>query len=174
MFKPTTKVPLTPDRFTDRLTQFLPKPLTATDWDDYGLTRIGEQPDAVVKEMLSLALYWMKSAMDAHYAGIAEVLLWPRLLERVADAWQPTYALAISDWDGFLAELPNRMGDYFRVTEQGGSALSVCTEACAYLEGQWAVRGHEQPALLALFTDSIASEAIGRVFETTELVAPNS
>ncbi len=57
--------------------------------------------------------------------------------------------------------------------EEGGSAVSVSSEAAAYLESNWVVRSEERGALLALFVDLVPVDGIGELFEEIELVAPS-
>lgn len=169
-----SKESLTPDQLVERLLRWLPPAPTPEVWEAYRLERVASTPGPLLRELLSLTLFWMKSALDAHYAGIAEILVWPRLLDAVRAQWQAVYGLAEPEWDAFLAELPARMAEYNRVKADGGSAVSVSTQAGAYLEEQWVIRSEEQPALLAFIVDHIATDAIGEIFEESELVPPSS
>lgn len=169
-----SKESLTPDQLVARLTTWFPPEPTPTLWEDYRLERAAATPGPLLRELLSLTLFWMKSALDAHYAGIGEVLVWPRLMDALRARWQPRYGLATAEWEPFVAELPVRMADYTRVKAEGGSAVAVATQAGAYLEESWVIRGEEQSALLAFIVDNIAADAIGDIFEDLELVPPSS
>ncbi len=168
-----SKVSMTPIQMAERLAGWFPPAPTPSLWEDYRLERVAPKAGSVFRELLSLTLFWMRSAMEAHYPGIAEVLVWPRVLALLHDQWGPVYQMAESEWEVFQAELPSRMAAYERVKAEGGSAVSVSTEAGAHLESNWVVRAEEQGALLALILDLVSAEGIGALFEEIELVAPS-
>ena len=168
-----SKVPTTPVQMADRLAALFPPPLTPALLADYGLGRVASQATPILRELLSLMLFWMQSALDAHYRGIGDVLVWPEVQRRLRERWKPGYGLAETEWEPFLAELPERAAAYQRVKEEGGSAVSVSSEAAAYLESNWVVRSEERGALLALFVDLVPVDGIGELFEEIELVAPS-
>lgn len=167
-----SKVPTTPVQMADRLAAFFPPPLTPGLLEEYGLGRAASQAAPIVRELLSLTLFWIRSALDAHYRSIGDVLVWPEVQGRLRDRWTSEYGLTEADWAVFVAELPARAADYQRVKAEGGSAVSVSSEAATYLESNWVVRSEERGALLALLVDVVPVDGIGDLFEEVELVAP--
>lgn len=167
-----SKQPATPAEMAERFVALLPPPLTADLLADYRLEHAGKNVRPLMCELLSLALYWITSALEAHYRGIGDVLVLPEVHRRLHARWTGEYRLAGAEWEPFLANLPARFEEYTRVQAEGGSAVSVSTQAGAYLESNWVVRTEDQPQVLALIVDLVSVEGIGDLFDEIELVAP--
>ncbi len=167
-----SKQPTTPQEMADRLAAFFPPSLTPDLLAGYRLEHVTTKWPPLMRELLSLTLYWITSALEAHYRGIGDVLVLPEVHRRLRARWGGDYRLPSAEWEPFLANLPARFAEYTRIKSEGGSAVSVSTQAAAYLESNWVVRTEDQPQVLALIVDLVAVEAIGDLFEEIELVAP--
>ena len=167
-----SKQPATPSQLADRLAAYFPPPLTPTVLEEYGLEQTASKTAELTREFLALSLFWIESALEAHYRGIGDVLVLPEVHRRLRERWTGGYGLKESDWERLLTELPDRFREYARVKNEGGSAVAVFSEAGMSLESNWVVRSEDQSQLLALMIDLIPVEPIGQLFDAYELVAP--
>ncbi len=167
-----SKHPATPAEMAERLVALFPPVLTPDLLTDYRLEHVARNSRSLMRELLSLTLYWMTSALEVHYRGIGDVLVLPEVHRRLHERWVGEYGFPSAEWEPFLANLPARCAEYTQIESEGGSALSVSTQAAAYLESNWVVRTEDQPQVLALIVDLVAVEGIGDLFEEIELVAP--
>ena len=165
-----SKQPATPSEMADQLAARFPPPLTVALLEEYGLEQVAPKAPELTRELLALCLYWVTTALEAHYPGIGDILVLPEVRCRLRERWTRVYNLAESEWQCFHVELAARFDDYNRVTREGGTAIAVSSVAAAYLESNWVVRSEEQPNLLSLIVDHIAVDAIGDVFEDYDLV----
>lgn len=167
-----SKQPVTPTEMAERFVALFPPVLTADLLADYRLEHLAKKSPRLMHELVSLTLFWMTSALELHYRGIGEVLVLPEVHRLLRERWIGEYGFASAEWEPFLATVPERCEEYTRVQAEGGSVVSLSTQAAAYLESEWVVRTEDQPQVLALILDLVAVDAIGELFEEVELAGP--
>src|SRR5574341_2113094 len=76
--------------------------------EDYGLSLSPAQGDQILRELLSLCLFWAWSALDAGLTDKNRDRVWAMLSQRVSDAWAPDLGLPLQDLESYPAELSQR------------------------------------------------------------------
>lgn len=120
-----SKQPATPTQLADLLVVLFPPPLTPVLLEEYGLNQLTPKTAELTRELLALSLFWMVSALEAHYRGIGDVLVLPEVRRHLCARWMTAYGMQDADWERFQAELPDRFRDYLRVKE-GAAAPWRC------------------------------------------------
>ena len=166
------KQPLTPLEAAEALFALLPKSFTQKTLDQYGLSFTTEQAQQVSRELLALSLYWIHSALTAHYRDIGDVLVIPELHRLLRERWTTVFRMPAAGWRTFLTEAEARRRDYLEVAEQGGGQIDIGNRAIARMESDWVTRPEQKAALLSLIVDLVPMEAIGKFVEVLELIPP--
>ena len=167
------KQPLTPLETAEALFALLPKSLTQKTLDQYGLSFTTEQTQQVSRELLSLSLYWIQSALTAHYKDIGDVLVLPELHRLLRERWTTVFRMPAAGWRTFLTEAEARRRDYLEVAEQGGGRIDIGNRAVARMESDWVIRSEQKAGLLSLIVDLVPMETVGKFVEELELVPPS-
>jgi hypothetical protein len=156
---------MTPKEAAEALFAILPKALSPSLLEDYGITTTGEQAQIVSREVLSLNLYWIFSAIEAHIPRDYRAVLFGHLVGLIHDAWVEAFQQTVASSEEYLPEMEARRREYARVMEDGRGPLAVATRTGEMLEEQGAVSAEDQPKLLALFTDLVPVEQYSELLE---------
>jgi hypothetical protein len=166
------KQPLAPLQAAEAIFALLPKSLTQKTLDEYQLDLTADQTQQVSRELLALSLYWIDSALTAHYRDIADVLVMPELHRLLRERWTTVFRMPAAGWRTFLTEAEARRRDYLEVAEQGGGQIDIGNRAVARMESDWVIRPEQKPPILSLIVDLVPGEPIGRFVEGLELIPP--
>ncbi|MSQ77469.1 MAG: hypothetical protein EXR97_03310 [Nitrospiraceae bacterium] len=138
--------------------------------EDYGLSVSPAQGDQILRELLSLCLFWAWSALDAGLADKNRDRVWAMLLQRVNDAWASELALPPQDLGSYVAELSQRRRLYESLAREGGNPLAIATEAAGFMESESIVEPEDRLKMLALMVDLVPVDELGAAVEELEIL----
>ncbi len=138
--------------------------------EEYGLAGAPEQAQRIAREVLSLNLFWLAQAFEAHMpAETDQTRLWEALKPRIAAAWTSQWRLPAADVSAYWEEAEARRAAYDRIVREGGEPMSVFGETADILEADWVVRGEDRQKLLAFLLDTVPVDEIGDAVEGLDL-----
>jgi len=156
---------MTPREAASALVAAMPGAVTEATLDEYGIEPSPARAQALTRELLSLNLFWMQAAIDAHipqkYQQAVIELVW----QAIEAGWGTTYPVGPVSWNQFTMEWSQRRGRYERLVRDGASALAVSTEVGIWLEEQRLVDEEDRRNVLTLLIDSVPVETYGRLLE---------
>lgn len=156
---------MTPNEAAAALIAALPKTVTPSNLEEYGIEATTERAQQISCELLCLNLFWISAAVAAHIPKKYQPLVGQLVLQAVGSWWTPTPPLGPITWELFLAEWEDRSRRYDQVLQESGNTLAVHTEATEYLEEQRIVSQDERGKLLAFFLDSVPVDGYGQVLQ---------
>ncbi|MGH7256246.1 MAG: hypothetical protein ACREI3_10765 [Nitrospirales bacterium] len=159
----------TPARAADALFAQIPHAVTPAMLEEYGIETTSEQARLVTREVLSLNLYWIWSALAMAMTERNRDQVFGALQHQIAVEWDTELGLAGQDAAAFLREAEERRAFYQRVIEEGGAPLDVFTQAASLLEWGRAVRSEDRARVLACLIDIIPVQEIGAVAEELQI-----
>jgi hypothetical protein len=98
---------MTPKDAAAGLFAALPKPISINQIQEYGIEVTESQARHIAREILSLNLYWILAAVDAHILQKYRALIGGLLLESVTVQWSSD-TFGLEQWDGYRQELDER------------------------------------------------------------------
>lgn len=137
--------------------------------EDYGLAVSGEQGDQILRELLSLCLFWAWSALDAGLSDANRDRAWDALVQRVREAWTPELGLPQQALDSYPAELAQRRRFYGSLSREGGNPVAIATEAAGLLEAESIIEPEDRLKLLALMVDLVPVDELGEAVEGLDI-----
>lgn len=156
---------MTPKEAAEALSAALPAGITPSNLDEYGIMPTAERAQAVSREVLSLNLFWIGEAIDAHIPQKYRSLIAGLVLEAVESAWPDAYGAGGMAWATFVTEWRDRKRHYERLVRDGASHLTVSAEVALSLEEQGVVNEEERRNVLTLLIDSVAVESYGQLLQ---------
>ncbi len=156
---------MTPKEAANALFNLLPRVVTPTMLDEYGIEVTEAHAQEVTKEMLLLNLFWVSSAIEAHIPRQYQSAVLDLVLDSVRVGWTKLFGLPPVDWDEFLQELAQRRERYGALIEEGKSPLAVSAEAAALMEESGSVHYEDQQKLLIFLGDVVPVDAYGSLLE---------
>ena len=99
-----------------------------------GSRRRTEQAQAITQEVLSLNLFWIFAAIEAHIPQKYQSALSELILDTMEAGWGTTVPVGSAAWTAYLNEWQERRRRYSRLVEEGMSPLAVSAEAAALME----------------------------------------
>lgn len=143
---------MTPNDAATGLFAALPKPISADQIQEYGIEVAEVQARDLAREILSLNLYWILAAVDAHILQKYRALIGGRLLESVTSQWAPE-TFGLERWDGYRQELDERREHYARLMDDRLNPMGLSAEAATLLEDLGVVSSDDRQKLLVLLID---------------------
>lgn len=143
---------MTPKDAATGLFAALPKPISVDQIQEYGIEVTESQARHLAREILSLNLYWILAAVDAHILQKYRVLIGGLLLESVTDQWSSD-TFGLECWDGYRQELDERREYYARLMDDQLNPVGLSAEAVTLLEDQGVVLSDDRQKLLVLLID---------------------
>lgn len=143
--------------------------LSGSALEDYGLAVSRERGDQILRELLSLSLFWAWAALDAGLSDTNRDRAWAALLQRVNDAWAPDLGLPLQDLESYASELSQRRRLYESLAREGGNPTAIATEAAGFLEAESIVEPEDRLKLLALMIDLVPVDELGEAVEGLEI-----
>lgn len=143
---------MTPKDAATGLFAALPQPITLDQIQEYGLDVTESQARHLAREILSLNLYWILAAVDAHILQKYRALIGGLLFESVTAKWSPD-TFGLEHWDGYRQELDERREYYARLMDDQLNPLGLSAEAATLLEDQGVVSLDDRQKVLVLLID---------------------
>jgi hypothetical protein len=160
---------LSPADAAQNLFAIISRSLSGAALEDYGLSASREQGDQVLREVLSLGLFWAWSALDSGLSDKDRDRTWEALTQCVRKAWATELGLAPEDHEGYAAELAARRHLYESVTREGGDPAAVAALAANLMETESVIEPEDRPKLLALLVDLVPADELGQAVEKLEI-----
>ena len=156
---------MTPRQAAVALVAAMPIGLSVQQLAEYGIEATMEQARAITQEVLSLNLFWIFAAIEAHIPQKYQSVLSELILDAMETRWGTTVPIGSAAWAAYLKEWQERRGRYSRLVEEGLSPLGVSAEAAALMEENHLVQEAERPNLLTPLIDFVPVDAYGQLLE---------
>ena len=143
----------------------MPTGLSVQQLEEYGIEATAEQAQAITQEVLSLNLFWVLAAIEAHIPQKYQSALSDHMLASIEAGWGTTVPVGSTSWDSYLNEWQERRTRYSRLVEEGMSPLGVSAEAAALMEENRIVKEAERRNLLTLLIDFVPVDTYGQLLQ---------
>jgi hypothetical protein len=156
---------MTPKQAAVALLAAMPLGLSVQQLEEYGIEATVEQAQAITQEVLSLNLFWIFAAIEAHIPQKYQSALSELILDTMKAGWGTTIPVGSASWATYLNEWQERRRRYSRLIEEGVSPLAVSAEAAALMEEHRLVKEAEQRNLLTLLIDFVPVDTYGQLLQ---------
>ena len=143
----------------------MPVGVSVQQLEEYGVEATTEQAYAITQEVLSLNLFWIFAAIEAHIPQKYQSALSEFILDTLEAGWGTTIPVGSASWTTYLNEWQERRRRYSRLVEEGMSPLAVSAEAAALIEENRWVQEAERRNLLTLLIDFVPVDTYGQLLE---------
>ena len=133
--------------------------------EEYGIEATTEQAQAITQEVLSLNLFWIFAAIEAHIPQKYQSALSEFIMDEIKAGWGTTVPVGPAAWTVYLNEWQERRRRYSRLVEEGVSPLAVSAEAAALMEENRLVKEAERRNLLTLLIDLVPVDTYGQLLK---------
>ncbi|HEX7094220.1 MAG TPA: hypothetical protein VF205_11165 [Nitrospiraceae bacterium] len=156
---------MTPKQAAVALVAAMPIGVSVQQLEEYGIEATTEQAQAITQEVLSLNLFWIFAAIEAHIPQKYQYALSTLILDAMVAGWGTTVPIGSAAWTAYLNEWQERRRRYNRLVEEGVSPLAVSAEAAALMEENQLVKESERRNLLTLLIDFVPVDSYGQLLE---------
>ncbi len=156
---------MTPRQAADALIAAIPTGVSVQQLEEYGIEATAEQAQAITQEVLSLNLFWIFAAIEAHIPQKYQPALSDHMLASIEAGWGTTVPVGSASWTDYLNEWQERRTRYSRLVEEGMSPLGVSAEAATLMEDNRLVTEAERRNLLTLLIDFVPVDIYGQLLE---------
>jgi hypothetical protein len=156
---------MTPRQAAAGLVAAMPVGVSVQQLEEYGIEATMEQAQAITQEVLSLNLFWIFAAIEAHIPQKYQSALSEFIMDTMEAGWGKTVPVGSASWAAYLNEWQERRSRYGRLVEEGMSPLAVGMEAAALMEENHLVKVADRRNLLTLLIDFVPVDSYGRLLE---------
>jgi hypothetical protein len=156
---------MTPRQAAVALVAAMPIGVSVQQLEEYGIEATTEQAQAITQEVLSLNLFWIFAAIEAHIPQKYQSALSELILNAMEAGWGTIIPVGSAAWTAYLNEWQERRRRYSRLVEEGVSPLAVSAEAAALMEENQLVKEAERRNLLTLLIDFVPVDTYGQLLE---------
>jgi hypothetical protein len=157
---------MTPAEAVAALLRTMPRPISTAQLEEYGIETSGSNAVHIAREILSLNLYWILAAIDAHIPAKYRAAIRESLFESIRRNWWEPGQLGSGTWEDYQEELEERRATYGRMIDQERmSHMAVCAEAVSLIEDQGGITSEDRQKLLVLLIDHAPTAEYGRLLE---------
>jgi hypothetical protein len=157
---------MTPAQAAAALLKKMPQPVSAAQLEEYGIEVSEPGARQVAREILSLNLYWILAAIDAHIPLKYRSAIRETLFESIRSPWWESGQLGDGTWEEYQKELDQRRAEYGRLVDQEGmSHMAVSAEAASLIEDQGSVSSEDRQKLLVLLIDYAPAAQYGKLLD---------
>ncbi len=156
---------MTPKQAAVALVAAMPLGLSVQQLEEYGIEATTEQAQAITQEVLSLNLFWIFAAIEAHIPQKYQSALLEFILDTMKAGWGTTVPVGSASWAAYLNDWEDRRRRYNRLIEEGVSPLAVSAEAATLMEENQLIREAERGNLLTLLIDFVPVNTYGQLLE---------
>jgi hypothetical protein len=157
---------MTPAEAAAALFKAMPSPVTVSQLEEYGIDVPADQAQRIAREILSLNLYWILAAIDAHIPQRYRPVITDALLDTIRSTSWAEGRFGHDAWEEYQKELDARRSEYARLVDQEGmSHLAVSAEAASLIEDQGAVASEDRQKLLVLLIDYAPAAQYGQLLD---------
>ena len=157
---------MTPAQAAAELFKTMPQPVSTAQLQEYGIEVSESGAGQVVREILSLNLYWILAAIDAHIPAKYRGAIKELLFESIKTIWWESGQLGPGTWEAYLQEVDGRRAEYGRLVDQEEmSHMAVSAEASSLIEDQGIVPSEDRQKLLVLLIDYAPAAQYGKLLD---------
>lgn len=156
---------MTPRQAATALIEAMPIGVSVQQLEEYGIDATTEQAQAITQEVLSLNLFWIFAAIEAHIPQKYQPALSDLIVDTIKAGWGKTVPAGSTSWTAYLSEWQERRSRYSHLVEEGMSPLAVSMEAAALMEENHLVEEVERRNLLTLLIDFVPVDSYGQLLE---------
>lgn len=156
---------MTPRQAAVALVAAMPIGVSVQQLEEYGIEATVEQAQAITQEVLSLNLFWIFAAIEAHIPQKYQSALSDLIMDTMETGWGTTVPVGSADWTAYFNEWQDRRRRYSRLVEEGASPLAVSAETIALLEENHLATEAERGNLLTLLIDFVPVAIYGQLLE---------
>jgi hypothetical protein len=157
---------MTPSEAAAALFKTMPTPLSVPQLEEYGIEVPESSAKQIAREILSLNLYWVLAAVDAHIPTKYRIVLKKELIESIQTKWWSTGQLGTGTWEEYQVDLSERREHYARLVDQEGiNPMGICAEAAALIEDQDIISSVNREKLMVLLLDYAPAAEYGRLLD---------
>lgn len=154
---------MTPRQAAAALVAAMPIGVSVQQLEEYGIEATTEQAQAITQEVLSLNLFWIFAAIEAHIPQKYQSALSELIMDTMKAGWGTTVPVGSVSWTAYLNEWQERRRWYSRLVEEGVSLLAVSAEAAMFMEENRLVKEVERGNLLTLLIDFVPVDTYGQL-----------
>ena len=154
---------MTPRQAAAALVAAMPIGVSVQQLEEYGIEATTEQAQAITREVLSLNLFWIFAAIEAHIPQKYQSALSELIMDTMKAGWGTTVPVGSVSWTAYLNEWQERRRWYSRLVEEGVSPLAVSAEAAMFMEENRLVKEVERGNLLTLLIDFVPVDTYGQL-----------
>lgn len=156
---------MTPRQAAVALGAAMPIGVSVQQLEEYGIEATTEQAQAITQEVLSLNLFWIFAAIDAHIPQKYQSAISELIMDAMETGWGTTLPVGSANWTVYLDQWQDRRRRYSRLVEEGVSPLAVSAEAATLMEENHLIREAERHNLLILLIDFVPVDSYGQLLE---------
>lgn len=157
---------MTPAEAATALFKTMPLPVTLSQLEEYGIETVESHVPHIAREILSLNLYWVLAAIDAHIPSKYRPVIKEDLLESIRSNWWPCGQLGSGTWVEYQSELTQRRERYAHlVDEEGINPMGICAETAGLMEDLGLIESGDREKLLVLLIDYAPAAEYGRLLD---------
>ena len=156
---------MTPKQAAVALVAAMPIGVSVQQLEEYGIEATTVQAQAITQEVLSLNLFWIFAAIEAHIPQKYQSALSTLILDAMVAGWGTTVPVCSAAWTAYLNEWQERRRRYKRLVEEGVSPLAVSAEAATLMEENHLAREAERRNLLTLLIDFVPVDSYWQLLE---------
>ncbi len=157
--------PQTPVQLAEALFDLTPSAITPAVLEEYGIEATAEQASRITRELLSLNLFWMYSAIETMLAAANREPVLLACFQRLHNTWAGEFGFADEAFVPYFRELDARRVAYDQIVRQGGGPVTVFTEAAEIMESGGMILAEDKKKILAVLIDLVPVDAYGHLTE---------
>jgi len=155
--------PMTPSQAAEALYAMIPHAVPRATLEEYGIDTTPDQARQITREVLSLSLFWVHSALQVALPKSSQERVFGELRQRLVKSWQSELGQEGQDVQEYLEEMESRRSSYDGVVQERGTPVMVSAEAASILESGGAVPSEDRQKILALLLDLVPVDPIGEL-----------
>jgi hypothetical protein len=157
---------MTPAEAAAALFKTMPQPITVSQLEEYGIETSESTTQQIAREILSLNLYWILAAIDAHIPLKYRAAIKEELFESIQKERWESGRFGAGTWGEYQPELTGRRAHYARLVDREGiNHLGICAETASLMEDQGIISSEDREKLLVLLIDYAPASEYGRLLE---------
>jgi hypothetical protein len=157
---------MTPAEAAAALFNTMPPPMTLSQLGDYGIEAAESHVPHIAREILSLNLYWVLAAIDAHIPSKYRALIKEDLFESIRTQWWTSGQLGAGTWVEYQPELTQRRERYAHLVDREGiNPMGICAETAGLMEDLGLIPSGDREKLMVLLIDYAPASEYGRLLE---------
>lgn len=160
----------TPAQAAEALFRVMPHAVLPSMLEEYGIEAAREQAQQITREMLSLSLFWARSALRAYASAKAATRVFGEFRQCILKAWETSLEQAGQDAQRYFHDMEERHLTYDEIIKEGGTPVEVATEGAAIMEQTGAIGAEDRQKALALLIDQIPVDELGELAENIQLM----